>query len=477
MTAPVSACSYDRTKLRPRILHLGFGAFARAHPMVYLHHGLAQGAGDSDQEWGVVAARLNSGEQALSDLQDRDGLYHVAEAEGDSISLHQIGVLCGTCHPRRDGPTALPELIASPDLAVILLTITEKGYCMRDGALDRAHPGIQADLEGSGDAASTAIGVIVAGLARRRAAGLGGLTVLSCDNLPSNGVLTRRAVLEFAAAKQDGLAQWIADQVAFPSSMVDRIVPAMTPASHATITEALGHADDHAILCEPFRQWVIEDNFAGARPPFAAGGAQLVADVQPFEEMKLRMLNGAHTALAWMGQLLGHETVSDCMEDAELRAMAQRLMLMEQAPTLSLPEGSDTDAYATALLRRFANPRLHHRLAQIAMDSSQKMPQRLFAPVLDQLKAGRPWPVSALAIAAWIEGLRRLPPLDDPRQAELRAAAAGPDPVAEVLALPGLVPADLLVQAEFGDRVRAAHHLLASDPRSALASCLAEDKA
>lgn len=471
MTARDLPLPYDRAALKPRILHLGFGAFGRAHPMVYLHHGLSAQGGD----WGVVAARLNSGVAELDALDAAEWRYHVAEADGETTTLREIGVLCGTCHPARDGVEALPQLIAAPQMALILLTITEKGYCTKGGALDLEHPGIRADL--TGHAPSTAIGVIVAGLARRRAAGLGGLTILSCDNQPHNGALTRTAVLGFAEALDADLAQWIAAEVRFPSSMVDRIVPAMTTQSHAVIREALGRDDPNAVLCEPFRQWVIEADFVGAPPPFAASGALLVPDVRPFEEMKLRLLNGAHTTLAWLGQLLGHETVADCMGDSALRAVLRQLMLSEQAPTLTLPEGVDVEAYAEELLKRFENTRLKHRLAQIACDSSQKMPQRLFAPIAANLAAARDWPVSALALAAWIKGLRDLPPIDDPRQTDLRAAAQDPDPVAAVLSLPALAPADLLAHPAFLTKVRAAYAALHSGPTEAIASILQKGQA
>ena len=281
--------------------------------------------------------------------------------------------------------------------------------------------------------------MIVSGLARRRAAGGAGLTILSCDNQPDNGALTRTAVLGFARALDADLAAWIETTVRFPSSMVDRIVPAMTEASRAVVRNALGQDDANAILCEPFRQWVIEDDFAGAVPPFAAGGATMVVDVEPFEDMKLRLLNGAHTTLAWVGQLLGHETVADTMEDAPLRAAIRQLMLEEQAPTLTLPDGVDVTAYADDLLARFTNTRLHHRLAQIATDTSQKMPQRLFAPIAMSLDAGRAWSVSALSIACWVKGLRDLDPLGDPKRDTLREAARTSEPVAAVLGLPGLL--------------------------------------
>ncbi|WP_138465614.1 mannitol dehydrogenase family protein [Poseidonocella sp. HB161398] len=451
MTTTTVPIAFDTEALAPRILHLGFGAFARAHPMVYLSEGLAKAGGD----WGVVAARLNSGVEAMDALDAADGRYHVAEADGEGVTLREIGVIAATRHPRRDGVDAIPDLIASAPMSVILLTITEKGYCARSGGLDRENAGVVADLA-SPEAPGTAIGVIVEGLARRRAAGLGGLTVLSCDNQPENGHLTRAVILEFAGARDPELAAWIGESCTFPCSMVDRIVPAMTEESYALLAGALGREDANGIVCEPFRQWVIEDSFAAGRPPFAAGGAELVADVRPFEEMKLRMLNGSHTMLACYGQLAGHVTVDDCMGDPALRETARKLMLAEQAPTLSVPESVDLGAYAAALLTRFANPRLRHRLDQIASDTSQKLPQRLLAPALAHLQKGEGWEVTALGIAAWIKLLAEGRGSADPRKAELEAAVAGEDPVAAVLALPGLVPAELAAEPGFLPGVRAA---------------------
>ncbi len=442
---------FDAGALKPRILHLGFGAFARAHPMVYLSEGLARAGGD----WGVAVARLNSGREAMDELDAAGHRYHVAEADGEGATLREIGVVTGSLHPARDGAGAIPDLIASAPMSVILLTITEKGYCARSGGLDRENAGIVADLA-SPEAPGTAIGVIVEGLARRQAAGLGGLTVLSCDNQPENGHLTRAVILEFAGARDPELAAWIAQTCTFPCSMVDRIVPAMTEDSHALLQELLGRPDANGIVCEPFRQWVIEDAFAAGRPPFAEGGAELVEDVRPFEEMKLRMLNGAHTMLACRGQLAGHVTVDNCMGDAALREKARKLMMEEQAPTLSVPESVDLAAYAEALLARFANPRLRHRLDQIASDTSQKMPQRLFAPALVHLEKGGHWPVTAEAIAAWIRLLADGRGSADPRKAELDASAQAADPVASVLSLPGLVPSELAAQPGFLPGVTAA---------------------
>jgi fructuronate reductase len=425
---------YDRAALRPRILHIGFGAFGRAHPMWFLDRGLDAAGGD----WGVIASRLNSGAGALDALDAVEGRYHVAAADGEAATVREIGCVVGTCHPRRDGPDALPDLIASEGLDMILLTVTEKGYCQSGGRLDNDRDDIRADLQAP-KTPGTAIGLLVEGLRRRRAAGGAPMTVLSCDNMPGNGEMLSRVVGDFARQTDPELGTWIAENVAFPTSMVDRITPAMDADGAALLREAVGHDDANGIVTEPFLQWVIEDSFAGPRPPFAEGGAELVADVKPFEEMKLRMLNGAHTFLAHAGRLAGHETVAEAVADTVLAEAARRLMLDEQAPTLDMPGDVNLAAYADALIARFGNTRLRHRLDQIAQDTSQKMPQRLFLPALEKAEAGRDWTVTAHAIASWVAALRELPAVPDPRQEELRAAAQEPDPVRAVLGLPRLV--------------------------------------
>ncbi|AKO95268.1 Mannitol-1-phosphate/altronate dehydrogenase [Marinovum algicola DG 898] len=430
------APAYDRAALKPRILHLGFGAFGRAHPMWVLDRGLDATGGD----WGVVAARLHSGAEALSALDRAEGRYHVAAADGESARVRRIGCVIASLHPRRDGPEALLDLIASGGLEVVLLTVTEKGYCQAGGRLDTSRDDIKADLSGD-SAPSTAIGILAEGLRRRRTGGAGPITLVSCDNMPGNGNILRQVVLDYAAEIDAELPGWIEANAAFPNSMVDRITPALDDAGRALVEQAAGGEDANGIVTEPFLQWVLEDHFAGARPPFAEGGAELVEDVTPYEEMKLRMLNGAHSFLAHAGRLAGHETVAEATGDAVLRQAALKLMLDEQAATLDMPEGVDLPGYAEALIARFANTRLRHRLDQIAQDTSQKMPQRLFAPASRNAAAGRPWPLTALAIASWIAALRDLPPVADPRQDALRAAAAGADPVADVLGLDG--PTDL----------------------------------
>ena len=389
---------FDTDKLRPRILHIGFGAFARAHQMVYLQEGLNKVGGD----WGVVACRLNSGAEELTELDRAGHTYTVAEIDAETVTARKIGVVADTCHPRRDGLDALLNLIASEPLSVISLTITEKGYCVRNGHLDLDNKGIRDDLQNP-EAPGTAIGVIVEGLKRRREKGLSGLTVLSCDNQPDNGPLVRSAVLGFAHQRDTKLADWIDANVSFPATMVDRVVPALDDYGRNLLKEINdGEADENGIVCEPFRQWVIEDDFVAGRPPFADGGAMLTDDVRPFEMMKLRMLNGAHTFLAMLGNLAGHQTIADCMADPVFRDATLKIMCDEQRPTLPPIDGVDLDTYAEELITRFTNPKLKHRTAQIAWDTSQKLPQRILHGISWHLESNTHWPLLALAIAGWI---------------------------------------------------------------------------
>lgn len=459
--------SYDRSVLNPRIFHIGFGAFAKAHVMVYHDELLRQEAGD----WGVVAARLHSGADELTLLDEAEGVFTVGEMSGDEIMLRDIGAVIKTLHPKRDGASALLNQIADPDLRVITLTITEKGYCLSGDRLDLNNPGVTRDLDAS-EEPSTAIGIIAKGLRLRKAAGLGGLTILSCDNLPSNGRLCRQAILDFANRLDPELAKWIESDCCFPCSMVDRITPAMTRESQQKLEAEHGKPDPNGILCEPFRQWVIEDSFAGERPAWNLAGAQFVADVEPFEEMKLRLLNGSHSFLAYLGALAGKETISDCMADPVFRVAAKKLMLDEQAPTLDVPAGVDISRYADALIDRFSNTALRHKTTQIASDGSQKLPQRLLAPIRQHLAEGRAWPLAALAVAGWMRYCRgksetgEILPVNDPLAVtfeEIASRSNGEGYVRNMLELTSIFGADLASNQDFTVRIQSAYAKLDAD--------------
>jgi fructuronate reductase len=354
--------------------------------------------------------------------------------------------------------------MARPDTAIVSLTVTEKGYCHNPatGELDEAHPGIRHDLITPG-APQTAIGFMVEALARRRAAGLLPFTVLSCDNLPANGRTVRRVLLRYAALRDAELARYLTDTLACPSSMVDRIVPATTDADGASVSAALGVEDAWPVMTEPFTQWVIEDRFAGARPAWEAAGATLVSEVEPYELMKLRLLNGSHSTMSYLGYLAGREYISDVMAEPDFVRLVHGLMTEEAIPTLDMP-GVDLGAYRDQLLDRFSNPALKHRTWQIAMDGSQKLPQRLLGTIRDRLAVGQPFPRLALGVAAWMRYVTGVDEngeeidVRDPHALRMHAIAAdaGDDPKAlfdGLVALSEVFGTDLPGNAAFRDAV------------------------
>jgi fructuronate reductase len=333
---------------------------------------------------------------------------------------------------------ALIDTMTDPAIRIVSLTVTEKGYCHdpATGSLDASRADVQADAAAL-FAPQTAPGILVAALAARRAKGVAPFTVLSCDNLPANGHTARRITTQMAALIDDGLATWIEREVAFPSTMIDRIVPATTDTDRAEIAALTGTHDAWPVMTEPFTQWVVEDRFPAGRP--ALPGVELVSDVAPYENMKLRMLNGAHSTLAYLGQLAGHETVADAMGDPALAALVHAMWRQEIMPTLGIP-GADLGAYATALAARFCNPALRHRTAQIAMDGSQKMPQRLLQTIRERRRAGLPHPGLTLAVAGWLAyvGDGRFT-VDDPMAARFANAALRlPDVAAYTQAMLGI---------------------------------------
>ena len=321
-----------------------------------------------------------------------------------------------------EDPEALVAAMAQPDVRIVSLTITEKGYCLdaASGTLDLSHPDIVADLANPSRPRS-ALGLLAAAIARRRAEALPPFTILSCDNLAANGHTLHRVLTEFARRLDPALGSFVENEVACPSTMVDRIVPATTGADRDRVAAALGMDDAWPVIAEPFLQWVIEDRFPQGRPEWEAFGATMASDVAPFEAMKLRLLNAAHSALAYAGLARGHETVAEAVADPALASFARALM-HDAAETLSLPPGTDVAAYQTALMDRFANSALRHRLAQIAMDGSQKLPPRLLATMRDRLEKGLPAAHHAAAVAAWMRHVENAVALQDPLADELRSA-------------------------------------------------------
>lgn len=398
LPAHVQQPRYDRQQLRSRIVHFGFGAFHRAHQALLTNRVLNEKGGD----WGICEISLFSGDVLMSQLRAQDHLFTVLEkgAEGNEAII--VGAVHECLNAKLDSLPAIIEKFCEPQVAIVSLTITEKGYCIdpATGKLDLQNSRIIHDLENPSEPHS-APGILVEALHRRRERGLPAFTVLSCDNIPDNGHVVKNAVLGMAQKRSPALAAWIDSHVSFPGTMVDRIVPAATEASLAEITETLGVEDPCAISCEPFIQWVVEDNFVAGRPAWEVAGVQMVQDVLPWEQMKLRMLNGSHSFLAYLGYLAGYAHINECMEDAAFREAARRLMLDEQAPTLRIKD-VDLTVYADSLLERFANPALQHRTWQIAMDGSQKLPQRMLDGIRVHLERKTQWPLLALGVAGWI---------------------------------------------------------------------------
>ncbi|MEH6584328.1 MAG: mannitol dehydrogenase family protein [Halioglobus sp.] len=421
---------YDRDSTDIGIVHLGIGAFHRAHQALYTEQVLNETGG----AWGICGVSLRSA-TVRDQLAPQDCLYTVSVNSDAGRKLQLVGAV-KTVLVASESPSAVIEALCLPSVHVVTLTITEKGYCLNpaSGRLNESHPDIRHDLAYP-DQPITAIGFIARALEHRRKNGQAGLTIISCDNWFANGKRLGQAVLDFSTLVDTELQTWIADHCRFPCTMVDRIVPVTTLEDRERIGNTLGHEDQACVMTEPFSQWVIEDNFAGPVPDWRSAGATLVSDVQPFEKMKLRMLNGSHSTLAYLACLARIDTVSEAITHPEIRLLVEKLMREEMVPTLSLPGSFDLDAYADQLLQRFANTALHHQTRQIAMDGSQKIPQRLLPALNDYLQKGESSAAIMLGIAAWIRYTRGIDEsgiryqLDDPlsEQLEILHEACGPD--------------------------------------------------
>jgi fructuronate reductase len=413
--------SYDSSTIAPGIVHLGVGAFHRAHQAVYVEDALEAG----EHGWGIVAASLRQVDTRNA-LAPQDGLYTLAVKSAEGETLRVIGALRRIIVAPED-PSMLLAAMADPAIRIVTLTVTEKGYCHdpSTGELNEDHPDIRADLA-----------------TPRRPRSATGFLI------------------------DPDLGAFVAGEVAFPSTMVDRIVPATTDADRDGVSRRLGAADAWPVVTEPFTQWVIEDHFPQGRPRFEDFGAELVRDVAPYETMKLRLLNASHSTLAYLGYLAGHETIADAMADEAFARLAWNLMNEEMAPTLSLPSGADVESYKRSLLERFRNPALRHRTWQIAMDGSQKLPQRLLAAARERLAQGAPIPCISLGVAAWMRYVSgtdetgALIDVRDPLAARLRALAdgAGQDArqlAASLLGVPEVFGDDLAQDERFAGPVTA----------------------
>jgi fructuronate reductase len=444
------------------IVHIGIGAFHRAHEAVFTEAVLAAG----DRRWGILGASLRSPETHDA-LAPQDFLYTVASRDDDAERLQVIGAVRGVLLAAHD-PEPLLRAMCDPRVMIVSSTVTEKGYGLdpASGGLRERNPDIQHDLANP-QRPRSAPGFLVEALARRRAAGTPAFTVLCCDNLARNGETVGRLVAQLASLRDPALGRFVSDEVAFPSTMLDRIVPATTSADREHVAQRLGILDASPVVAEAYNRWVVEDQFPGGRPDWGAAGVELVRDIAPYEAIKLQLLNASHSAMAYLGYLSGHETIADVTADPVFRAFVRQMMDEEVTPVLQLPAEVDVEAYKRSLIARFANKAIRHRTWQIAMDGSQKLPPRLLSTIRDRLIRGVPFPRLALAVAGWMRYVtgvdERGKPIDvrDPLSERLRRIVAPtgmpPEQLARaLLAVPEVFGTDLPRDPRFTQAVIAA---------------------
>ncbi|GIE99295.1 mannitol dehydrogenase [Paractinoplanes rishiriensis] len=414
------------------IVHLGVGAFHRAHQAVFTEDAMAAAGGD----WGIVAVAPRS-TSVVDALRAQDRLFSVTTLAPAGRSIRVIGSFAGLRHAAGD-PEAVVQLLADPAIRIVTLTVTEKAYCM-DPATGRVllDDALRADL-GTDRPPQTVPGLLIRGLIARRRAGAGPIALVSCDNLPANGHRLRSLVEHLADLTS--MSGWVSENVTFPGTMVDRIVPASTAETLAVAAAELGARDEAAVSAEPYTQWVIEDDFPAGRPAWDRAGAVLTGDPRPWERIKLRSLNGVHSATAYLGALAGKDTIAEALTLPGLGTVLRKFIAEDVAPSLVPPDGITTVEYGEQVLERFANPALGHTTVQVAMDGSQKLPQRVLDTILDRRRAGATPRWGALVVAAWMRFVQgstdagRPLPLNDPLAETIRARlASAPDTPAGVV--------------------------------------------
>ena len=396
---PIDGPTYDRSKVRTGIVHFGVGGFHRAHQAMYVDKLMNSGVG---LEWGITGVGTMPFDEKMRDvLKAQDGLYTlVLKHSNGGLAPRVIGSIIDYLYAP-DDPSAVLDRLTDPAVRIVSLTITEGGYHVNQvtGDFDPSDPGIQHDL--SSELPLSAFGLVVKGLARRRAAGVPAYTVMSCDNIPGNGDVARKMLTSYARLKDPELARFIENEVRFPNCMVDRITPVTADADKSALAELFGVEDGWPVVCEPFTQWVLEDAFGGERPPFEDVGVQLVSDVEPYELMKLRLLNASHQSLCYLGYLAGYRYAHEVCSDPLFVKFLLGYMDEEGTPTLPEVPGVDLTAYKNELISRFANPEVRDTLARLCAESSDRIPKWLLPVVREQLAAGREIKRSALVVAAW----------------------------------------------------------------------------
>lgn len=382
----VARPGYDRKALTPGIVHIGVGNFHRAHQAVYMDDLFGMGLA---QDWAIIGAGVRAGDAAMREtLAKQDYLNTVIEMEPGAHQARVIGAMIDFL-PVEPNNAKLIATMARPEIRIVSLTVTEGGYFIdpATGTFDPTHPDIAADAANSG-APATAFGAIIAALRLRRDAGVIPFTVMSCDNLPGNGHVTQDAVIGLARLMDDALADWIAANVAFPNGMVDRITPATGPVERARVVDAFGIDDAAPVFCEPFRQWVLEDNFPAGRPPFERAGVTLTDQVEAFEMMKIRILNGGHAIIAYPGGLLDIEYVHEAMEHPLIAAFLAKIETDEVIPIVPPVPGTDLADYHTLITERFSNPDVGDTVRRLCLDGSNRQPKFIIPSLRDNLAQG-----------------------------------------------------------------------------------------
>jgi mannitol 2-dehydrogenase len=418
---------YDRSAIRPGIVHIGVGGFHRAHQAAYMDD-LMNDHGVTD--WGIAGCGILPHDAAMSAaMQSQKCRYTVVERDELGDSARVIGSIIRYVFGPAN-PDAIVEAMASPETKIVSLTITEGGYPVdhATGAFLGDLPDIRHDLANP-KTPKTAFGYIAEALQQRIDRQLPPFTVMSCDNLQSNGAVARNAVVSYANLRSDALAEWIDKNVPFPNCMVDRITPQTTDAHRALVHDRFGIADAWPVVCEPFRQWVIEDKFVQGRPPLDLAGAQFVPDVHPYELMKIRLLNASHSAMGYLGYLAGYRTIDAVIKDPQFRLYIQELMDEDVTPLLQPVPGIDLPDYKRTLIHRFGNPAIGDQVLRICLDGSSKMPKFILPSIAEATETGKPFTRLALCVAAWIRFLTGLDedgniiPVQDPKAERLQQAA------------------------------------------------------
>lgn len=461
----VSVPSYDRVGLSAGMLHIGMGNFHRAHQAVYLDRLFNMGL---DHDWAIVGAGIMPFDAVRrSALEEQDWLSTVVEMSPDKYEARVTGAMVDFCPIEAQ---AVIDRIADPAIRIVSLTITEGGYFIdaASGRFDHTHPDIQHDAQNP-QAPRTVFGILLAGLVLRRANGYPPPAILSCDNIPENGHVTCQALEGLAALVSGELRDWVVDNIAFPNSMVDRITPATSDGKRAMVAEEFGIDDAAPVVCEPFSQWVMEDNFPLGRPALEKVGVQFVENILPFETMKLRILNAGHAAISYPSALLGFECVHEAMEDRDITSWLTQLMCDEVIPVLDPIPGVDYHSYLSTCVNRFSNPEVRDTIARLSQDGSNRQPKFVLPTIVDALAKGQPVDGLALEVAFWCRYCAETEQLDDPRAPLLQEAAneARRDPraflaIADVFG--SLGQSDIFARSF----ARQIDSLWASDPRTVL---------